>query len=167
MPYYNAGDYYGRGDYYRGDPGILGALKRVGAAAVNVVKGVVRASPAGQIISAVAPNVLGNTPARPTMALAPSIGGGGGLSIPRMAPPVVTSGSSVVGVSPLGTLGIRGIKGRRMNMGNAKAARRAIRRIKGVRHLLQSIERELPRRPAKQSSHGVITRAEAARALRS
>lgn len=39
-------------------------------------------------------------------------------------------------------------KRRRMNFGNAKAARRAIRRIKGTRKLLQSIERQLPRRPA-------------------
>lgn len=60
------------------------------------------------------------------------------------------------------------IRGKRMNAGNAKAARRAIRRIKAVRHLLQSIERELPRRPAARTggSRGVITRAEAARALR-
>lgn len=57
------------------------------------------------------------------------------------------------------------IKGRRLNAGNAKAARRAIRRIKSVRKLLQSIERELPRRPAARGSAGVITRAEAARAL--
>lgn len=58
------------------------------------------------------------------------------------------------------------LRGRRMNAGNAKAARRAIRRIKAVRSLLQSIEKELPRRPAARSSAGVITRAEAARALR-
>lgn len=37
-------------------------------------------------------------------------------------------------------------KKRRMNAGNAKAARRAIRRIKSVRHMLQAIERELPKR---------------------
>lgn len=37
-------------------------------------------------------------------------------------------------------------KRRRMNYGNAKAARRAIRRIKGTRKLLQSIERQLPKR---------------------
>ena len=35
-----------------------------------------------------------------------------------------------------------------MNVGNARAARRAIARIKGVRHMLQAIEREMPKRPA-------------------
>lgn len=60
------------------------------------------------------------------------------------------------------------IKSKRMNAGNAKAARRAIRRIKSVRNLLKSIEAELPRRPAVRGrSSGVITRSEAARALRS
>jgi hypothetical protein len=39
-------------------------------------------------------------------------------------------------------------KYRRMNAGNAKAARRAIRRIKAVRGLLQSIEKQLPKRAA-------------------
>lgn len=69
------------------------------------------------------------------------------------------------GVSASAAAGGGGRRYRKMNAGNAKAARRAIRRIKSVRHLLQSIERELPRRPAARS-HGVITRAEAARALR-
>jgi hypothetical protein len=69
------------------------------------------------------------------------------------------------GVGGGGGGGATGARSRRMNAGNAKAARRAIRRIKSVRHLLQSIERELPRRPAARS-HGVITRAEAAHALR-
>jgi len=51
-----------------------------------------------------------------------------------------------VGVSPLGTVGVHVKKSRRMNAGNAKAARRSIRRIKAVRHLLTSIEREMPHR---------------------
>lgn len=41
--YYQAGDNYGRGDYYQGDPGIFGALKRIGGA-------VLRASPIGTAI---------------------------------------------------------------------------------------------------------------------
>lgn len=59
------------------------------------------------------------------------------------------------------------IRSKRMNVANAKAGRRAIRRIKGLRNLLKSIERELPRRPAARNTRGVITRSEAARALRS
>jgi len=39
-------------------------------------------------------------------------------------------------------------KYRRMNYTNVRAARRAIRRIKGTRKLLQSIEKQLPRRTA-------------------
>lgn len=42
----------------------------------------------------------------------------------------------------------RCVRNRRMNVGNAKAARRAVRRIKGARKLLQSIEKQMPRRPA-------------------
>lgn len=59
------------------------------------------------------------------------------------------------------------VRAKRINVANAKAGRRAIRRIKGLRNLLKSIERELPRRPAARGSRGVITRSEAARALRS
>lgn len=58
--------------------------------------------------------------------------------------------------------------GRRMNPLNVKAARRAIRRIKGVRKICNDIERSLPMRRARGGfgSPGVITRREAARALR-
>jgi hypothetical protein len=52
-----------------------------------------------------------------------------------------------------------------MNVGNARAARRSINRIRGVRKLLKSIEMTLPKRSVR-TSHGVITRGEAARALR-
>jgi len=38
-----------------------------------------------------------------------------------------------------------------MNVGNARAARRAITRIKGVRKMLQAIEREMPKRPGTAS----------------
>lgn len=41
-----------------------------------------------------------------------------------------------------------------MNVGNARAARRAITRIKGVRKMLQSIEREMPKQRAATSSKG-------------
>ena len=92
-------------------------------------------------------------------------------ALPSMQVPTAkqqAQGVVKTGVSPLGTVGVEFRKHRHMNAGNAKAARRAIRRIKSVRHMLVSIERELPRRPAPRriGSPGVITRAEAARALR-
>jgi hypothetical protein len=56
-------------------------------------------------------------------------------------------GTSMVGGGPYGVrMTGMGRRRRRMNAGNAKAARRAIRRIKSVRHLLQTIEKQLPRR---------------------
>lgn len=58
---------------------------------------------------------------------------------------------------------------RRMNPLNVRAARRAIRRIKAVRKITAQIERSLPTRKVHArgfGSPGVITRAEASRALR-
>jgi hypothetical protein len=93
----------------------------------------------------------------------------GGMPILTMAGSVGRPAPGITGALqraiPGGASGF--LRSRRMNAGNAKAARRAIRRIKAVRKLLQGIERELPRRPAARSSRGVITRSEAARALRS
>jgi hypothetical protein len=183
--YYGRGDYYrrigARGDYYgRGDPGLFSfvgkALKTVGSiasvipgvgpiigTAASVVGGVLSpskavASSAGPL-SAPAPAAIAQL--RPTTAMPTiSMAGGGGAVVPK-------GKVAKVGVSPMGTLGIKYKKSRRMNAGNAKAARRAIRRIKAVRHLLQGIERELPhRRAIQRGSRGVITRSEAARALR-
>lgn len=149
MPYY-AGDYYRAGDrrsnYAAGS--IWGFVKK---AAGTVARTVIAATPAGHVINAIAPPAT--TMAGQPLAPVPGVMG----AVQRMAP----GGES--GFS------FRGAKTRRMNAGNVKAARRAIRRIKSVRSLLQSIERELPRRPAPRTggSRGVITRSEAARALRS
>jgi hypothetical protein len=166
MPYYQAGDYY-RGGYAAGDNygayqagGIFGfigkAAKAVGGAVLKVggavAKTVIGATPLGAAITAIAP---------PTQTLA-------GPSGPIQMVPTPGVTGAVQRLVPGGASGYQLKKRRHMNAGNAKAARRAISRIKSVRHLLQSIERELPRRPAPRGgSRGVITRAEAARALRS
>ncbi len=160
--------YYLAGDYYRAGGGrnyAAGSLKSWLGGAAKKLGGLVGGIP-GALISG-AGGLLAPTPMPAAPAAQPAFSmAGPGQRVPTAAQ--AARGVEAVGVSSMGTVGIRFGKTRRMNSGNAKAARRAIRRIKGVRHLLQSIERELPRRPAIKSggSRGVITRAEAARALR-
>lgn len=121
-------------------------------------------------VGRVAGTVLGGTPVGTAINVARGIMPGGTTALAKAGPgpgrrpePGITG--AVHRFVPGGHTGYIG--GRRMNAGNAKAARRAIRRIKAVRKLLQSIERELPRRPAARGgSPGVITRSEASRALR-
>lgn len=160
MPYYGAGDYYQAGGLHRGNYGAGGLFSFIGKAA-KAVGGFV-GGPIGSVL-----NVAGGAlaPSTPTAA----------TPVPQVPAPMAQlptpaqakAGVTKVGVSPLGTVGVAFKKHRHMNAGNAKAARRAIRRIKGVRHLLVSIERELPRRKAvaRGGSPGVITRGEARRAL--
>lgn len=138
-----------------GDPGILSLAGRA--------LGAIARSPVGRAVAGVLPGG----------AAAITIAGGvGALARARREPPPgMVPVPGITGtferVLPFGRTGYMRKGGHRMNAGNAKAAHRAIRRIKSVRKLLQSIERELPRRPAARGSRGVITRSEAARALRS
>lgn len=67
-------------------------------------------------------------------------------------PALPLSGGTDVVVHADGTATVKK-KYRRMNYGNAKAARRAIRRIKGVRKMLQDIEKQLPRRTVRSTTH--------------
>lgn len=160
MGYYMAGDYYRAGgarNYAAG--GWLSSLGKVAKSVGTFIGG-----PVGGAIG-LAGGVL-DRPAAPAAPVAPTFGVTG-ARVPTAAQ--ASRGVEAVGVSPLGTVGVAFKKKRHMNVGNAKAAHRAVRRITGVRHLLQSIEKELPRRPAirNHGSPGTITRAEAARALRS
>lgn len=149
-----------------GDPGLFGSIGSILGKVAGVAKIIPGIGTAVSIASgaiSLGSSLLG----RPTAA-AP----GGGVRVPTVA--AARGGAAKkkgykTGVSPLGTYGERRLKHRRMNAGNAKAARRSIRRIKAVRHLLQSIERELPHRKAvaRGGSPGVITRREAMRALAS
>lgn len=165
MAYYQAGDYYRGGGYYRaGSLGSFlgGALRVVGGLGVpgvstiaNVASGLL--SPAQPVTQ---PRVLPESSTPVTLAAGP------GQQLPTAKQRA--QGVTKVGVSPSGTIGVAFRKHRSMNAGNAKAARRAIRRITSVRKMLKSIERQLPMRSAPRShgSRGVITRSEAARALR-
>lgn len=141
----------------RGDPGLLGTIRSVG----RVALGAARFIPGVGTAATIAGTILGGgrIAPRPTVPALSFAGPGARPGAPRPG-----IGAAVQRFLPGGRTGR--FASRRMNAGNAKAARRAIRRIKAVRHLLQSIERELPRRPAARSSGGVITRSEAARALR-
>lgn len=119
---YRAGDNYAAGDYYQ---------------AGGLFSGI------GRAIGRVARAVVPFTPLAPIAGLIPT-------SSPRM-PDAKGPGRPEPGLTgavhrliPGGHTGF--LRGRRMNAGNAKAARRAIRRIKAVRHMLQSIERQLPKR---------------------
>jgi len=163
MSYYLAGDYYRAGggrNYAAG--GLFSFLGKAAKSVGSFIGGPIGAGLqlAGGALAPATPTSSTPMPPPPNFSMA------GGARIP--SPTAAARGVTAVGVSPLGTVGIKFKGSRRMNAGNAKAARRAIRRIKSVRHLLQSIERELPRRPAPRGggSRGVITRAEASRALR-
>lgn len=132
--------------------------------------GRVVASVPGLGVAGGAMQTIGRTIAPPRVSATVASVAPGGLRLTGPSFSVGKGGVSAAGpaLSIAGMGGRGGVrKGRRMNAGNARAARRAIRRIKSVRQLLQSIERELPRRPAARASRGVITRSEAARALRS
>lgn len=140
-----------------------GLLSSIGRVAGRLLPTVARAIPGVGTVMGIAGGVASAVGAvRGARAVAPTLTG---FTPPGMAPVPGLRGVAQR-LIPGGESGFRR-KGRRMNAGNAKAARRAIRRIKGVRDLLKSIERELPRRPAARGSAGVITRREAERALRS
>lgn len=171
MPYYQAGGYaYAAGGMsnYAAGGSIFGFLGKAVKSVAKVGAGLLTGGPLGGI--AAAARELAPTPAAnaPIPIMQPPFGLQGLQSL-GPTPAQQRQGVVKVGVSPLGTVGVAFRKHRHMNAGNAKAARRAIRRIKSVRHLLTSIERELPHRKAvvHGGSRGVITRAEAARALRS
>lgn len=107
-------------------------------------------------------NTFGSGPVR---ALYPESQGGTLTALPRLTLPQpgggYTTGGRINGGSSMPLQGPpagyhwakdgsgRIVKNRHMNPLNGAAARRAIRRIKGARKMLQSIERQLPKRPCK------------------
>lgn len=143
MAYYLAGDYYRAGggrNYAAG--GLFGKIGGFLGKAVKFASNPLGTA-AGWAVDALTPPTPQAAAAGPP---APAFSVSGGTRVPTAAQ--AARGITQLGVSHEGTVGIKFKKSRRMNPGNARAARRAISRIKGVRHLLQSIERELPRRPA-------------------
>jgi len=140
---YGRGGY--RGGYGAGRGGLGSFLTKAVRTVARVAAPVLRNVPVvGGIIGA-GEAVLRAQPGRSVATTQP---GGAVTHAAARAPEVRDTGRGkvLVGESPLGTIGVRALGGRRMNPGNAKAARRAIRRIKSVRGMLQSIERQLPRR---------------------
>lgn len=118
MPYYSAGDYY-RGDYYQGDNYAAGGLfSALGKVVKGVAGGLFRASPVGQVASALIPSF-----GRPQIA---------GIPGPQIIP---TPGLAGFGqrLIPGGKSGyeLAMRKRRRLNPLNIKALRRAVRRAKG------------------------------------
>lgn len=160
MGYYRGGGYYQGGGYYRGGSlkSLIGSAgKLIGGMGIPVVSGV--AATIGRLAMPALPvpgfsRVGAGTPA--TLSVT-------GTGIDQRPVPGVRG--RVQRLLPGGASGY--FSSRHMNAGNAKAARRAIRRITAVRRLLKGIERQLPMRSAPRGrSAGVITRSEAARALR-
>lgn len=124
---------YYMGDYYAGDPGLFSFIGRA-------VKG------AARIGASLLPGPAGAI-ARRITAPGPAVSPG----VPFLPPafrPLAGRSRRDTERAEARSQGLKRLPGRRMNFGNAKAARRAVRRITGVRNLLRSIERQLPRRAA-------------------
>lgn len=160
--------YTGMGDYYsgKGDPGLFGFLgKAIGSVArvgASMVPG-----PGGSILRAAA----GRLPGFRRSSRAPV-----GAPVPSFQAPVLqyARDSRTAAVVPGMTADTMGFKKkrRRMNYGNVKALRRADRRVDGfvgvARRALKHTNYKVVSRSAGRSggSRGVITRSEAAKALR-
>lgn len=173
MGYYRAGGYYRGGGYYRAG-GLLSGIGKLVKGATGIVGGLNI-----PVVSGVARAVSERIPVPPPQPQPQSVMPGAGMqfgittlgvgpTLPASPDrPVPGVRGAVQRILPGGASGYYTVRRRHINPGNAKAARRAIRRINSVRKLLMSIERQLPRRPAPRTgSRGVITRSEAARALR-
>lgn len=196
MGYYGSGrgDYY-RGDYYRAG-GIFGSIGKflggvastVGRVASilpipgsNIIGGVARA--VGGVLNprqgtAIAPFAPGQAPVLTQLPRLPQISGGqlgpfmgqqGGLI---QVQTVTAGGRQTVKVVDQNTGRVVGSR-KRMNVANPRALRRALRRVAGFGKLAKRAKRDIARaasaigvRRGGGSSRGVITRSEAARALR-
>lgn len=169
MGYYGGGDYYGAGDYYAagGLFGFLGKVaKGVAGTALGIGKAALAASPVGQAATAVSRAILPTGPAAPEQ-------------MPVIMPPQMQVPKSPIPVArtpylglPVTGAGLYKPKRKRMNYGNTKALRRADRRIEGFVKVARSALRHTGYKVVSKSagagrgSRGVITRSEAARALR-
>jgi len=168
MSYYGAGDYYGAGGWFTdligGGLGVIGSvIPGVGGDIVSKVGGWIKGGtknnpPQPQVIP-ITPSTMPISMAGPPPTIQPTPGIKG--TIQRIVPGGATGYEVVIGK-----------KRRRMNVGNAKALRRAIRREQGFvklarRALKGTGYRITTRGSTRGGSRGVITRSEAARALRS
>ena len=181
MGYYQAGDYYGAGDYYAAG-GLFDVLGKVvkGVASVGrkVIGGAIGATPVGAAATAVTRAILPSGPAAPQLPTIPAPGAYSATT-PYLGLPVTGAGQPQRGNFMMGgkwwhyNKDGELKKGKRptMNVGNTRALRRADRRIDrfvGVaRSALKHTNYKVVSRGAgRGGSRGVITRSEAARALR-
>lgn len=148
--------YYGQGDYYAaGDPGVFSFLGKVAKGALGFVTG----GPVGAA-AALAPSILRSRSRAPQ------------LQAPRGAPIIGRTPSQAYAREMATQPGFRK-KRRRMNYTNTKALKRANRRVDGfvkeVRKTLKHTNYKLvtKSRSSSRGTRGVITKSEAARALRS
>ena len=155
MPYLKSRGDYGPRTYrrsYRGDPGLLSFLGKAATTALSIVPG----GGAVKTALSVGSKLLGGGKAK----AAPQ---------PRTLPPAPRG--TEIGMTPYGTPYVKRKKRRRMDYGNIKALRRADRRLDGfvgvARKALKHTNYKVVSRGAGKSrgSRGVITRAEARRAL--
>lgn len=178
MSYYS-GDYY-MGDYYMGDPGLLSTLGNIVKKGVSIAGALVGASPAGAVIRA----ATGNVPVLSQPSL-PTIETPGPMQLPTtpyMGLPV--TGGAIAGYSTRSFMmggkwyhynkkgELKKGKKPTMDSGNVKALRRADRRMNSFVGIARSALKHthykvVTKGTGRRGSRGVITRSEAARALRS
>lgn len=153
------------GDYYQGDifGTILGGIKKVAGVAGSLIPG-----PVGTVARVLTGSSGQRAPAPPPVPVSP-----GGLAPGAQVVPTPGVRGALQRLVPGGATGyeIVGKKRRRMNVTNDKALRRAIRREQGfvklARKALQGTGyRVVSKSSIGRRSPGVITRSEAARALR-
>lgn len=156
---------------YRGDPGFLGALGKIAGGVLGVAGGILP-GPVGTIAK-IGAGVLRPTrrvAAPPPTRMMPAFPGRRPTPFRRMAPPV---GAVAPAVTPAEARAMGMVaRRRRMNYGNTRALTRASRRIDGfvkvARRALKHTNYKVVSKSAGRAagSRGVITRREAARALR-
>jgi len=183
MPYNAGGGYYGQGDYYsQGD--LFGFLKGAAKTVGRIGGAIAGATPVGRAVQTAVNVVQGlqqrgaKEPPRaqlPMLQGRPQVSGRGvsigGSSGVRIGSFIEEAGPRIV-ETPAGPVVLNGKKRRRINPMNPKALRRASTRIdrfaRSVRQSLKHTQYRLARRGAspRGGSPGLITRSEAARALR-
>lgn len=190
---YAAGDYYGGVPFRRGDPGILGSLFKGVTGAIGGFLGS-GLNPLGAITGAVRGITGGSTPAAlpsvgtiaspqlipmqapvlqmPAPIKKTTIGPAGMVYSSTTYPPA--KGVEYI-QDANGNLVMVRRKRKRMNVANPRALRRALRRVAGFGKLASRARRDIGRAATAVGAHrrsfgggsrGVITRSEAARALR-
>lgn len=180
MGYYMAGDYY-----LAGDPGLFSflgkAAKGIAKTAIGVGGAALSLTPAGQAIQMVGRTLRGPGAFAPAFPIAPTFGAPtipsprafAPTRMPTMAPPAMAPTAAAPGAPRLTKEGYVTTRKRpRMNPYNPRALARASRRLESMRKSMSKALRHTNYKIVSKGagrgggSRGVITRSEAARALR-